>query len=222
MWGNSPWGDLSALQLDVGHDDYYLAHIPGCPDLSGSRFLEGGGAALTVATNAAGAQSGQVLTDDQPLAQSEFECAVGVCIRYFDAWPAQEVKLEAIDTATAERFIGWSGACTGTSPTCSVMMDASKSVTAHFGLRPAPRLAVATVGRGRVVSRPVGISCPRRCVARFPFESSVDLIAKPVRGWRFSRWRDSRSMCARQARCLMIVDYSNRFKAVFVRRKSRS
>jgi len=46
MWGGGPWASLSEMQLDVGHDDYFQARIPGCPDLSGSRFLEGGGATL--------------------------------------------------------------------------------------------------------------------------------------------------------------------------------
>jgi uncharacterized repeat protein (TIGR02543 family) len=32
------------------------------------------------------------------------------------------------------RFTGWSGACTGTSPTCTVTMDRDKSVTAGFDL----------------------------------------------------------------------------------------
>jgi len=29
-------------------------------------------------------------------------------------------------------FAGWSGACTGTTPTCTVTMDVAKSVSARF------------------------------------------------------------------------------------------
>ena len=37
MWaGDAPWRPST---LDVGHDDYYEAHIPGCPDLSDSPYL---------------------------------------------------------------------------------------------------------------------------------------------------------------------------------------
>jgi hypothetical protein len=35
--GAAPW---SPTTLDVGHDDYYNAHIPGCPDISDSPYLE--------------------------------------------------------------------------------------------------------------------------------------------------------------------------------------
>jgi hypothetical protein len=36
--------------------------------------------------------------------------------------------------ATGSTFIGWSGACYGTSPTCTLIVTAAKSVTALFGL----------------------------------------------------------------------------------------
>jgi hypothetical protein len=39
--GDQPW-DTAHMQLDVGHDDYYQAHIPGCMDLSDSALLQGG------------------------------------------------------------------------------------------------------------------------------------------------------------------------------------
>jgi hypothetical protein len=55
MWaGNQPWGtnEPDKMQLDVGHDDYYLAGIPGCRDMSVSPYLAGepGAPALTSAT----------------------------------------------------------------------------------------------------------------------------------------------------------------------------
>jgi len=44
-------------------------------------------------------------------------------------------------TATAQAdsdFVGWSGACGGLSPTCTVTMDANKHVTATFHIRCVP------------------------------------------------------------------------------------
>ena len=57
MWsGPLPWGtnEPDQMQLDVGHDDYYLAGIPGCRDMSTSPWLDGepGAPALTSALGA--------------------------------------------------------------------------------------------------------------------------------------------------------------------------
>jgi hypothetical protein len=66
-------------------------------------------------------------------------------------------------TATAVangNFIGWGGACQGTTPTCTVTMQPSTLVTAQF-MRIGIPLSVTKSGdgTGSVSSQPAGISC---------------------------------------------------------------
>src|SRR5262245_66561005 len=54
---------------------------------------------------------------------------------------------------TGYLFSGWSGACSGTAPTCGVTMDAAKSVTATFTAPQSP-LTLTTVGDGSNTASP--------------------------------------------------------------------
>src|SRR5262245_31559044 len=61
--------------------------------------------------------------------------------------------------ASGSTFSGWSGACTGTG-SCSVTMDAAKSVTANFDpVTYSLTVTEAGTGSGTVTSSPAGISC---------------------------------------------------------------
>ena len=53
---------------------------------------------------------------------------------------------------------------------------------------PAPTLAVAIVGGGRITSTPAGISCPGKCGATFAAGSRVLLTPTSRSGSRFLRW----------------------------------
>lgn len=93
-------------------------------------------------------------------------------------------------TATADPnmvFTGWSGACSGSSPTCDLTMDVDKTVTATFEPARSLRVFVAA-GAGRVVSSPTGIDCTTDCSANFPLNSSVWLTAYPDIGYGFDHW----------------------------------
>lgn len=89
------------------------------------------------------------------------------------------------------KFIGWSGACTGLGP-CQVMMRGARSVTANFRLD-SERMTVRVVHRGgsggSVFSIPDGIDCANSCAARFPYGSSVELMAEPGPRSIFLGWR---------------------------------
>lgn len=63
--------------------------------------------------------------------------------------PGTVVTLTATPSA-GSTFTGWSGACSGTTPTCQVTMDANKAVTATFTLAAAANftLTTATAGTG--------------------------------------------------------------------------
>jgi hypothetical protein len=186
MWGGgSPWASLPDMQLDVGHDDYFEARIPDCPDLSGSRFLEGGGARLGLTVTHREGAGGSV---DVSLPDQRLLTCTGSCPVYLDTWPVQTLTLTARLGTVADEFEAWSGACQGADDTCTVQLDRSKDVEAIFGARPPVPLRVDVRGAGRVTSAPAGISCPSRCATSFAYETRVSLRALPSRGWRFGGW----------------------------------
>ena len=102
--------------------------------------------------------------------------------------PATPVTL----TATAgsnSTFAGWSGACSGNTPTCNVTLNASQQVTAIFNaVQNNPILSVAISGNGSVSSSPGGISCPPTCSASFKSGTVVALTAVPATGSYFVGW----------------------------------
>jgi hypothetical protein len=81
------------------------------------------------------------------------------------------------DSLPGTKFIDWTGACSGASTSCTVKMDAAKSVTAKF----AYVLTVSAVGGGVVNSDApnTGIACrsntPQTCAAGFAPGTSVTL-----------------------------------------------
>lgn len=98
-------------------------------------------------------------------------------------------------TATASAggsFTGWGGACTGSTSTCTISMDAARSVTASFSAAAGTRLvALSKSGQGSVVSTPGGIDCNVSCGGTsfsFPATSSIVLTATPATGSTFSGW----------------------------------
>ena len=204
MWGGGPWASLPDMQLDVGHDDYFEAHIPDCPDLSGSRFLEGGGTRLGVTVTHADGAGGSV---EVSLPERQLLTCRGQCPVYLDGWPVVTLTLTARLDTIADEFEGWSGACQGTGDTCTVRLDRSVDVGATFGRRPPVPLGVEVRGSGTVKSVPSGISCPGRCSASFPYETRVSLRAAPKRGWRFGGWSRSESCAKLELVCdLTLVD----------------
>ncbi len=86
-------------------------------------------------------------------------------------------------------FSGWSGDCSGQS--CSLTMNADKSVTATFTQNPPPpthQLTVAKSGSGTVTSSPAGINCGADCSQSYDEGTPVTLSAQAAAGWSFSGW----------------------------------
>jgi Tol biopolymer transport system component len=95
--------------------------------------------------------------------------------------------------ASGSTFTGWSEACTGTQTTCSVTVDAARSVTATFGTSstatgPTLTVSKAGTGNGKVTSSPAGISCGTDCSEPYTSGTPVTLTAKAGRGSTFEGW----------------------------------
>jgi hypothetical protein len=99
------------------------------------------------------------------------------------------VTLTEVPAAGAS-FAGWSGACTGTSNTCTLTMDGAKSVTATFTLGPTFQLTVVQPfdgdGTGTVTGQ--GITCPDDCTQSYPSGTPVTLSASEADGSVFIGW----------------------------------
>ncbi len=118
-------------------------------------------------------------------------------------------------TATANAgytFSGWGGACTGTG-TCSVTMDAAKSVVANFTLNNYA-LTVTNAGGGTVTSVPAGISCGSDCTESYAHGTAVVLTAAPATGYSFTGW--SGGVCSGSATtCSVTMDAAKSVVATF-------
>lgn len=119
-------------------------------------------------------------------------------------------------TATAgrnSRFAGWRGGCAhATTASCTVTMDAAKTVAARF-----IRTAVLTVekagsGRGRVTSSPAGITCGTDCWHIYDAGSQVVLTAVAASGSKFTGWIGP---CSGTGACLVNVDRATTVTATF-------
>jgi Divergent InlB B-repeat domain/Domain of unknown function DUF11 len=130
--------------LDSGRDDYFNANIPGCADLSNSRYLEGNEPVkLTVSIASTG---GQGTTTSDP---AGIDCPP-TCVAGFDR--SSTVTLTAHPTA-GSRFTGWSGACADSAPTCRVTMDAAKSISAVFAAVDQSATPQTATPRARMILR---------------------------------------------------------------------
>ncbi len=85
-------------------------------------------------------------------------------------------------------FIGWSGACSGTSTRCVVSMTQARQVTAKFAIT-RYYITAQVSGAGRVTSSPSGISIGGGS-GSYPFlaGTTVKLTATPIPGGRFVSW----------------------------------
>jgi len=76
-------------------------------------------------------------------------------------------------------------------------------------------VSLSIVGKGRVTSRPAGISCPSRCRGSFVAGTVLRLRATPAKRYRFAGWRRH---CSGRAPCTIRVKNDLGVSAVFRRR----
>ncbi len=104
----------------------------------------------------------------------------GVSQLYFANTP---VVLTATPAA-GSTFAGWSGACTGTSATCTVTMTAAKNVTATFNLVTVTQYAFTVNNAGTGAGTVSGATSGQL----FPSGTVVTLTATPSAGSTFAGW----------------------------------
>jgi Divergent InlB B-repeat domain len=93
--------------------------------------------------------------------------------------------------ASGQMFASWGGVCAGTTTsTCTVRMDAVKSVTATFSANTGTSFPVSVTvsGNGTVTSQPAGINCGTSCNGDYAQGTNVTLTATPAAGNVFSAW----------------------------------
>jgi hypothetical protein len=192
---------LESMFLDVGHDDYY-AHSGAWPDVQDSLWLRLVSQQLSLALAIAG--RGSVKSDVPGI-----DCPAS-CTTQWDL--GSRVSLEA-RPSTGQRFVRWSGACSGSGP-CSVALQAAQSVGVLFA--PARfSVVVGVSGRGRVTG--AGAACATaRCSRAAASYSPLRLRATPAPGWRLAGW--SGGCNGRAATCTLAMTKAATARARFVRK----
>jgi phospholipase C len=137
------------------------------------------------------------------------------CKADFD--PGTQVTLTATAAANST-FAGWTGACTGGSPSCMVTLSASEQVTAIFNTiivqnTDVLSVSLAGTGTGTVTSSPAGISCAPTCSANFNAGTQVTLTATPRTNSSFVAWGGA---CAgSNPTCLVTLTANSQVTATF-------
>ncbi len=206
MWPFATLVPLSSLLLDVNRDDYY-GHSGGWEDLQDSRWLRHLDAQVPLALTLRGTGS---IVSDVPGVECSASCS--------SEWDAGGTVTLAATPSGNQRFVSWSGACTGASPTCSVSLTQPAAVTAlfaplTFGLR------VTIAGKGTVLSLSGEVACPGRCRVAVSSYTPIRLTAKPARGWRFKAW--SGACRGTRASCTLPMTAGAQARAVFARAKAK-
>lgn len=115
---------------------------------------------------------------------------------------------------TSSTFAGWIGACSGNQPTCTITVDAAKSVTAIFILNQyALTLNKSGGGSGKVVSTPSGIDCGNACTASYPHGTALTLTATAATGSTFAGWQGACSDAVNT--CTLTMDAAKAATALF-------
>jgi len=117
---------------------------------------------------------------------------------------------------SSSTFTGWSGACTGTSITCNVLMNSAKSVTANFNTSTTSKtltVVKAGSGSGTVTSSPSGINCGSSCTGSFNNGATVTLSASALSGSTFAGW--SGAGCSGTGNCVITVSANTSVTATF-------
>lgn len=159
----------------------------------------------TLSVARSGTGQGQV-TSTNPSIACDTACKTSIAI-------GTSVTLTPVP-AEGSRFVGWSGACTGTW-TCTVTMSAARSVTANFArITYTLTSSKSGTGSGTISSTPSGISCGTTCSKVFSSGTSVTLTAIPALGSTFGGWSGA---CSGTGTCTLSITATQSVAATFTR-----
>lgn len=119
-------------------------------------------------------------------------CAEGCTVASASFASTSAVTLTA-QAASGSTFVGWSGACSGTSSSCTIPPGTSSAyVTAQFNSTAVQNhmLSVSRqgTGSGSISSSPAGINCGSTCTASYASGTQVTLSAQADAGSSFAGW----------------------------------
>lgn len=141
-------------------------------------------------------------------ASGGLDCGSSCTARYT---AGTRVTLTAVADAQSD-FAGWSGACSGSTASCSVTMSEALGVKAQF----VPRKFLVSVRQaglpGKIGGAPSGVSCVEGCSFLREAGSKVTLTASPARGQRFVGWGGA---CTGTAPCRLTIDAARSVTATF-------
>ena len=162
---------------------------------------------LTVTKSSAGAANGTVTSSP-----SGINCGAD-CSEVYNY--GTSVTLTASNTNGAV-FLNWTGACTGSGTTCTVNIDADKSVNAAFGQTFNTKTLTVSKsgsGSGTVTSSPAGINCGADCSENYIDGTSVTLTASVSGGSTFTGW--SGAGCSGTGICVVTMNSAQSVTANF-------
>jgi hypothetical protein len=187
---------LSALVLDVNHDDYY-GHTGSWDDIQDSFWLEHLNTpkqALTVSLSGVGE-----IESDVPGVACATECTT--------QWDQSAVLSLTALPAKTDRFVRWTGSCTGNGD-CALELDQPASATAVFGPLRIP-VRATTAGHGT-------IACSPKCTKSFTAGNTLSLRAVAAKGWKFTGWTGGCK--GTRVTCSPATDFALNVRATFRRR----
>ena len=125
-------------------------------------------------------------------------------------------------------FSGWSGACSGSAATCTVLMSAAESVSATFtassgggggGGSDTDALSIVVDGGGTVTAGTTKCSStgakPIGCTANIQDGTAVPIKATPLKGYKFAGWKGA---CAgTKTTCTLTLNGDASVQATFTR-----
>jgi Divergent InlB B-repeat domain len=101
-------------------------------------------------------------------------------------------------------FAGWTGACTGAGPVCTLTAGTPTTVTATFNYIEVVDVNKTGSGQGTVISSPGGINCGPTCSAPFTGNTRVTLVANALPGSVFAGWN---GYCKGKGACVLQQTY---------------
>jgi List-Bact-rpt repeat protein len=174
-WSGDDCSGTATCEVDLDLDDEdheEIATFVTSPDP--------GKATLSVNANGdAGNDGGNIAGQDIDCDPGDTDCTTQVTVG------STLTIVETPDTGFI--FSGWSGACSGSSRSCTLVMDANKTATGTFRK---PRLTVSVNGNGTVTGG--GIACTSGssggCTADAQAGTDITLTATPGSGGSFTSW----------------------------------